>query len=110
MRKCISCNIGCADHRIARSLSPAALLDNPDIIHGDVFTSSSVSHENQRRGDRRHGRSGSRLHRRGSRLHHLAAEEKSRRRLASTIALLPEKNGSLDFRSWRKPLFGLSAI
>ena len=59
MRKCISCNIGCADHRIARS-RPLRCSINPDIIHG---------------------RDGSRLHRGGSWLPYLAAgSEKPRRR------------------------------
>ncbi|USL57598.1 FAD-dependent oxidoreductase [Pantoea ananatis] len=40
-RKCISCNIGCADHRIARSL-PLRCSINPDIIHGDAYKQRQV--------------------------------------------------------------------
>ena len=41
MRKCISCNIGCADHRIARS-RPLRCSINPDIIHGDAYKQQRV--------------------------------------------------------------------
>ncbi len=41
MRKCISCNIGCADHRIARS-RPIRCSINPDIIHGDAYKQRHV--------------------------------------------------------------------
>lgn len=41
MRKCISCNIGCADHRIARS-RPLRCSINPDIIHGDTYKQQRV--------------------------------------------------------------------
>ena len=44
MRKCISCNIGCADHRIARS-RPLRCSINPDIIHGDAYKMRRVSRE-----------------------------------------------------------------
>ena len=44
MRKCISCNIGCADHRIARS-RPLRCSINPDIIHGDAYKQQRVSRE-----------------------------------------------------------------
>ncbi|QME61993.1 FAD-dependent oxidoreductase [Escherichia fergusonii] len=42
MRKCISCNIGCADHRIARS-RPLRCSINPDIIHGDAYKLRNVT-------------------------------------------------------------------
>ncbi len=81
MRKCISCNIGCADHRIARS-RPLRCSINPDIIHGDAYKMRRVSRETNRGGHRRwHRRDGSRLHGGGSRLPYLAAGgEKPRRR------------------------------
>jgi 2,4-dienoyl-CoA reductase (NADPH2) len=41
MRKCISCNIGCADHRIARS-RPIRCTINPDILHGDAYKKRKV--------------------------------------------------------------------
>jgi cation diffusion facilitator CzcD-associated flavoprotein CzcO len=44
MRKCISCNIGCADHRIARS-RPLRCSINPDIIHGDAYKMRRVNRE-----------------------------------------------------------------
>ncbi len=44
MRKCISCNIGCADHRIARS-RPLRCSINPDIIHGDAYKTRRVNRE-----------------------------------------------------------------
>ncbi|WP_149036822.1 FAD-dependent oxidoreductase, partial [Klebsiella pneumoniae] len=44
MRKCISCNIGCADHRIARS-RPLRCSINPDIIHGDAYKTRRVNCE-----------------------------------------------------------------
>lgn len=42
MRKCISCNIGCADHRIARS-RPLRCSINPDIIYGDAYKQRKVN-------------------------------------------------------------------
>lgn len=44
MRKCISCNIGCADHRIARS-RPLRCSINPDIIHGDAYKMRRVNRD-----------------------------------------------------------------
>ncbi len=44
MRKCISCNIGCADHRIARS-RPLRCSINPDIIHGDAYKQRVVNRD-----------------------------------------------------------------
>ena len=44
MRKCISCNIGCADHRIARS-RPLRCSINPDIIHGDAYKLRRVNRD-----------------------------------------------------------------
>ncbi|VYU28736.1 NAD(P)-binding protein [Metakosakonia massiliensis] len=44
LRKCISCNIGCADHRIARS-RPLRCSINPDIIHGDAYKQRAVNQE-----------------------------------------------------------------
>jgi 2,4-dienoyl-CoA reductase-like NADH-dependent reductase (Old Yellow Enzyme family)/thioredoxin reductase len=35
LRKCISCNIGCADHRISKS-KPIRCTVNPDLIHEDA--------------------------------------------------------------------------
>lgn len=43
LRKCISCNIGCADNRIARS-KPIRCTINPDLIHGDDYKQVQVSH------------------------------------------------------------------
>ncbi|MFK8260133.1 FAD-dependent oxidoreductase [Erwinia sp. AnSW2-5] len=43
MRHCISCNIGCADHRIARS-RPIRCSINPDILHGDAYQQRHISH------------------------------------------------------------------
>ncbi|WP_193437391.1 NAD(P)/FAD-dependent oxidoreductase [Sporolactobacillus pectinivorans] len=42
MRKCISCNIGCADNRIAQS-KPIRCTINPDLIHGDDYKQYQVS-------------------------------------------------------------------
>lgn len=41
LRKCISCNIGCADHRIAKS-RPLRCTVNPDVIHEDAFKQNQV--------------------------------------------------------------------
>ncbi|MFS2223178.1 FAD-dependent oxidoreductase [Pantoea sp. B65] len=42
MRHCISCNIGCADHRIARS-QPIRCSINPDILYGDAYQQRRVT-------------------------------------------------------------------
>lgn len=44
LRKCISCNIGCADHRIAKS-RPIRCTVNPDLIYEDQHKSSRVNNE-----------------------------------------------------------------
>lgn len=41
LRKCISCNIGCADHRIASS-KPIRCTINPDIFYGDAYKQKQV--------------------------------------------------------------------
>lgn len=43
MRKCISCNIGCADNRIAQC-KPIRCTINPDLIHGDSYKRYHVRH------------------------------------------------------------------
>lgn len=43
MRKCISCNIGCADNRIAQC-KPIRCTINPDLIHGDAYKHHKVRH------------------------------------------------------------------
>ncbi|WP_099224556.1 NAD(P)/FAD-dependent oxidoreductase [Listeria costaricensis] len=42
LRKCISCNIGCADHRIAKS-KPIRCTVNPDIIDEDAYKKKQVN-------------------------------------------------------------------
>lgn len=42
LRKCISCNIGCADHRIAKS-RPIRCTVNPDLHYEDQYKMSPVS-------------------------------------------------------------------
>lgn len=42
IRKCISCNIGCANHRIALS-QPLRCTVNPDIIHGEDYRTRKVT-------------------------------------------------------------------
>ncbi|EAO7445059.1 FAD-dependent oxidoreductase [Listeria monocytogenes] len=42
LRKCISCNIGCADHRISKS-KPIRCTVNPDIIHEDKYKETKVT-------------------------------------------------------------------
>ncbi|MDT1940836.1 MULTISPECIES: oxidoreductase [Carnobacterium] len=41
LRKCISCNIGCADHRIAKS-RPLRCTVNPDVIYEDAYKEHQV--------------------------------------------------------------------
>jgi len=41
LRKCISCNIGCADHRIGRS-QPVRCTINPDVIFEDAYKKNHV--------------------------------------------------------------------
>lgn len=41
LRKCISCNIGCADHRIGKS-KPIRCTVNPDIFYEDEYTHNPV--------------------------------------------------------------------
>lgn len=41
IRKCISCNIGCANHRIALS-QPLRCTVNPDVIHGEDYQAKKV--------------------------------------------------------------------
>ncbi|WP_010631499.1 FAD-dependent oxidoreductase [Sporolactobacillus vineae] len=43
LRKCISCNIGCADNRIAQC-KPIRCTINPDLIHGDDYKLYQVAH------------------------------------------------------------------
>ncbi len=42
IRKCISCNIGCADHRIAKS-QPIRCTVNPSVIDGDAYKKEKVT-------------------------------------------------------------------
>ena len=42
IRKCISCNIGCADHRIAKS-KPLRCTINPSVIGGEVYKRQKVT-------------------------------------------------------------------
>lgn len=42
IRKCISCNIGCADHRISKS-RPIRCTINPDIINNDEYMESKIT-------------------------------------------------------------------
>ncbi|MGX7419783.1 oxidoreductase [Carnobacterium gallinarum] len=44
LRKCISCNIGCADHRIAKS-RPLRCTVNPDVIHEDDYKLNQVKNK-----------------------------------------------------------------
>lgn len=41
LRKCISCNIGCADHRIAKGL-PIRCTVNPDVINEDDYKQDAI--------------------------------------------------------------------
>ena len=41
LRKCISCNIGCADHRIAKS-RPIRCTVNPDVVNEDAYKLNQV--------------------------------------------------------------------
>ena len=41
LRRCISCNIGCADHRLAKS-QPIRCTVNPDIIYEDAYKDKQV--------------------------------------------------------------------
>lgn len=43
LRKCISCNIGCADHRIAKS-EPIRCTINPDVVSEDAYKQKQVKH------------------------------------------------------------------
>lgn len=42
LRKCISCNIGCADHRIAKS-RPIRCTVNPDVINEEAYKQDKVN-------------------------------------------------------------------
>lgn len=42
LRKCISCNIGCADHRIAKS-RPIRCTVNPDVIYEEAYKEDKVN-------------------------------------------------------------------
>lgn len=42
LKKCISCNIGCADHRISKS-KPIRCTINPDIINNDDYLQNKIS-------------------------------------------------------------------
>lgn len=44
LRKCISCNIGCADHRISKS-KPLRCTVNPDVINEDLYKEFSVKNK-----------------------------------------------------------------
>lgn len=44
LRKCISCNIGCADHRIAKS-RPIRCTVNPSVIEGDLYKKQYVTRD-----------------------------------------------------------------
>lgn len=44
LRKCISCNIGCADHRIAKGL-PIRCTVNPDVINEDDYKQDQIKHQ-----------------------------------------------------------------
>lgn len=44
IRKCISCNIGCANHRIALS-QPLRCTVNPDVIHGEEYKDHKVRND-----------------------------------------------------------------
>lgn len=44
LRKCISCNIGCADHRIAKS-RPLRCTVNPEVIHEDAYKEDQLKNE-----------------------------------------------------------------
>ncbi|MGK0551846.1 FAD-dependent oxidoreductase [Enterococcus faecalis] len=43
LRKCISCNIGCADHRIAKA-RPMRCTVNPDLYYEDAYKFQPVTH------------------------------------------------------------------
>lgn len=43
LRKCISCNIGCADHRIAKGL-PIRCTVNPDVINEDDYKRDKITY------------------------------------------------------------------
>ena len=44
IRKCISCNIGCADHRISKS-QPLRCTVNPDLIYGEAYKKNNVTRD-----------------------------------------------------------------
>lgn len=44
LRKCISCNIGCADHRIAKS-RPIRCTVNPDVVNEDAYKLNQVQND-----------------------------------------------------------------
>ncbi|PAV38479.1 2,4-dienoyl-CoA reductase [Megasphaera sp. ASD88] len=44
IRKCISCNIGCADHRIAKS-QPIRCTINPSVIDGEAYKNKQVTRD-----------------------------------------------------------------
>lgn len=44
IRQCICCNIGCADHRIAKS-KPIRCTVNPDVINGEAYKKNKVTRD-----------------------------------------------------------------
>ena len=44
LRKCICCNIGCADHRIAKQ-QPIRCTINPDVIYGEAYKKKKVTRD-----------------------------------------------------------------
>ncbi len=112
MRKCISCNIGCADHRIARS-RPLRCSINPDIIHGDAYKQQRVSRETNVVviGAGTAGMEAACTAAEVGCNTWLLEEKSHVGGLASTIALLPEKKRIADFPQFMKNrLSGLSNL